>query len=492
MNQTQIITRNQLDCLRSMNVDGKETFLGEVRHFKSHDFFSRMLPRELSIAWTQMPEGRELPKHYHPCPSLLIVTSGRGVSTGDTKLDVSAGDIIYIPAWNLHGFKGMGANGFRALSIQFQSDAIFSSEAKPETSYIDREQIPLEKRQLIKISRDSIESIHEVEVDGVLENLGILKNFGSIDILKSKLPDYFSAAWVHLKPGESLSNHKHKTDSMIILTEGEGYATGDKQKNLKSGDITYIPAGQTHGFIGGGNKGFWALSIQFEQTSLYEDLTKPKVEFVKESSAIQRLHQTNFVCIEAFKKNKIFSQDIAELMTEKERVQLLKSCLQVMSDSFQRLMFSRMALSKNETYRKVFLEHFLDELGHDSDLRDERQTETKLWDPVLEASTFWFFGKNFLIDDPERIVMIQMVLEKGASLFYGHFSKILKDAFKSDHIEKHCDMDEGHDSLGVELLEKESDMKLESLEILLKESWSMLDLYLARTAEIVLERRQIV
>ena len=44
----------------------------------------------------------------------------------------------------------------------------------------------------------------------------------------------------------------------------------------------------------------------------------------------------------------------------------------------------------------------------------------------------------------------------------------------------------------VELLEKESDQKLESLEGLLKESWSMLDLYLARTAEIVHEKRQIV
>ena len=484
----QIISRADLACLRQMNVDGKDTFLGEVRHFKSNDFLDINMPNDLSIAWTQMPAGKELPAHYHPCASLLIVTNGVGVSTGDSEIEVKAGDVIYIPEWNLHGFKGKGDNGFRALSIQFQSDAIFSSEEKPETSYFDREQIPLEQRQLIKIPRDQLESIHEVVVNGVTENLGVLKNFGANKILKSKLPEYFSAAWVHLKSGERLNNHKHESDSMIIMTEGEGFATGAVEKDLIAGDIVYIPAGETHGFMGGGREGFWALSIQFEDMSLYEDANNPKVAFIgndiaHKDSALDKLHSLNEECIANFKKNEIFSKEVSELMSEKERLAILKDCLQVMSDSFQRLMFSRMALSKDEKYRKIFFEHFIDELGHDTDLKAERDNREKTWDPILEASTFWFFGKNFLIDDPERVVMIQMVLEKGASLFYGHFSKKLD--IKSDHIEKHCDMDEGHDKLGVDLLEQESDQKLESLQGLLKESWSMLDLFLGRTAELV-------
>lgn len=485
---TEIIQRNELECLRKMNVDGKDTFLGEVRHFKSHVFLENNMPNDLSIAWTQMPKGKELPAHYHPCPSLLIVTNGQGISTGDSVIEVSAGDIIYIPEWNLHGFIGKGENGFRALSIQFQSDAIFSSEEKPETSYFDREKIPLEKRQLIKITRDSIPAIHEVNVDGKKESLGILKNFAQIDVLKNKLPHFFSAAWVHLDANQRLNNHQHETDSMIIITEGEGLATCDRTQDLTSGDIVYIPAQQTHGFIGSGEDGFWGLSIQFEKTSLYEDASQPKVTFINESP-LESLMITNRKCIKNFMKNEIFSSEIANLMSEKVRVQILKDCLQVMSNSFQRLMFSRMALSKNESYRKIFFEHFLEELGHDTELKEERENSSMIWDPILEASTFWFFGKNFLIDDPERIVMIQMVLEKGASLFYGHFSEILKDSFRSEHIEKHCDLDEGHDSLGVDLLARESTQKIASLDELLKESWSMLDLFLARTAQLIKERR---
>lgn len=485
--QTQIISRSSLHCLTQMNVEGRDTFLGEVRHFKSHPYLDLNLPEDLSIAWVQMPAGKELPRHYHPCASLLIVTSGVGVSTGDSEIEVKAGDIIYIPEWNLHGFKGLSDSGFRALSIQFQNDAIFSSEERPETSYFDREKIPLSQRELIKISRDSIKSLHEIEVQGVKENLGILKNFSEVEVLKSKLPDFFSAAWVHLAQDEVLNNHQHSTDSMIVMTQGEGLATGDITSEIDEGDVVYIPAGQTHGFQGAGEQGFWALSIQFNESSLYEDPLNPKVQFVENQKPLDKLNALNEECIQNFKKNLIFTSEVAHIINERERLELLKSCLQVMSDSFQRLMFSRMALSQKESYRKIFLEHFLDELGHDTDLRKERGESQKIWDPILEASTFWFFGKNFLIDDPERIVMIQMVLEKGASLFYGHFSEILADDQKSHHIEKHCDMDEGHDSLGVNLLEHESDRKIESLQSLLKESWSMLDLYLHRTAEIVLK-----
>ncbi len=488
---TQVIQRGDLDCLTTMNVEGTETFLGEVRHFKSNNFLDLNMPKDLSIAWTQMPAGKELPAHYHPCPSLLIVTNGEGRSTGDTEIDVKAGDIIYIPEWNLHGFKGKGKEGFRALSIQFQSDAIFSSEDKPETSYFDREQIPLEQRQLIKISRDSMETITEVIVDGVKENLGVLKNFASIDVLKTRLPRYFSAAWVHLENDERLNNHQHTTDSMIIVTEGNGFATGDKESHLNAGDIVYIPAGNTHGFKGSGNDGFWALSIQFDETSLYEDIEKPRVSFIKEQTPFEKLISLNEKCVKEFKKNEIFSEELRALMSNKESVIDLKNCLQVMSNSFQRLMFSRMALSKNEKYRKIFFEHLIEELGHDTELKSERGEASDLWDPILEASTFWFFGKNFLIDDPERIVMIQMVLEKGASLFYGHFAEVLKDSFKSDHIEKHCDLDEGHDSLGVDLLELESAHKLLDLQGLLEESWSMLGLFLGRTAEIIKSNQKL-
>tara|TARA_Y100000768_G_scaffold384278_1_gene368018 strand:+ start:42 stop:1580 length:1539 start_codon:yes stop_codon:yes gene_type:complete len=485
-----VIPKSQLKGITAMDVEGQETYLGEVRHFKSHDYLAEVLPKNLSIAWTQMPANKELLAHFHPCASMLLVCNGLGSTTGDTITDVKNGDIVYIPEWNLHGFQGKGAQGFTALSIQFQETAIFSSEETPETSYMDRESIPLEDRQLKIIGRDSLESLSSVKVDGESKNLGVLKNFAQNEYLKSITPDYFSAAWVHLKPGEVLEDHTHTTDSMIIITQGSGLVSGDTQGALNEGDIVYVPAGCEHGFTGAGAEGFWALSVQFQENSLYENPDRPQVSFVaknKGGMSFEQFVQLNNKYSSEFLKNPIFDTSIKNALSLKYKKEKLLDCLQVMSDSFQRLMFSRMALCDSIQYKKIFFEHFMEELGHDLDLQKERNRKDKIWDPILEATTFWFFGKNFLIDDPARIVMTQMVLEGGAHMFYSHFSKILDKGMSSDHITKHSVADEGHDSMGVELLATENAQKLTELSDLMEKSWDMLNEFLARTAQLIHE-----
>lgn len=484
----QVIKRADLECLTKMNVEGEETFLGEVRHFKSHPYLKTFLPKDLSIAWTKMPANKELPAHFHPCQSLLIATSGRGKSTGDSIEPIKGGDIIHIPAWNLHGFKGLGENGFRALSIQFQEEAIFDSESSPQTSYVDREKIPLSERQLEIVERNALKTINTIEVEGEKKNLGVLKNFGANPTLKNKLPSYFSAAWVHLNGEETLDEHIHDTDSMIIITEGKALLNGDRSTELEEGDIVYIPRNQVHGFTGKGDKGFWGLSIQFQEQSLYENLELPQVRFKSDDETeFQRLLQTNDKHAERFRLNPIFSQKIEKCLIRPDKVAILKDCLQVMSNSFQRLMFARMALYHDKRFKTMFLEHLLEELGHDTDLEKERNNKPLPFDPVLEASTSWFYAKNFQLDDSQRVVMIQMVLEKGAHIFYEHFTEVLGRENSSAHISLHSHADEDHDSLGVELLEDESPRKLRDMHELLSESWSMLELYLGRMSEIILK-----
>jgi quercetin dioxygenase-like cupin family protein len=489
--EVQVISRNSIPGITKMNLEGQETFLGEVRHLKSNSYLKENFPKDLSIAWTMMPAGKELPAHYHPCASLIIVTEGEGMSTGDSEEFISAGDIVFIPPWNLHGFKGLGENGFRALSIQFQETAIFSSEETPETTYFDRESIPLEQRKLKISRRNQLESISSVRVHGEEKNLGVVKNFAQVDFLKAHLPAYFSCAWVALNTGESLEAHVHTTDSMIIVTEGEGMLFGDREEELAKGDLVYVPAGQKHGFTGTGINGFWALSVQFEEESLYE--TSPKVRFTHRDS--QQISYEDFVALnkrfgDEFSKNPIFKLPANVINNDARKRKMLFDCLQVMSNSFQRLMFARVSLGNNKAYQKVFLEHFMEELGHNTELEKERESGHTLWDPILEATTFWFYGKNFTLDDPGRIVMIQMCLEKGASIFYSHFASILKEGMSSEHIEKHCDADEGHDSLGVELLQRESEYKLADLTELMEQSWDMLGQFTKRMCQLIAEEQQ--
>ncbi|NQZ02654.1 MAG: cupin domain-containing protein [Bdellovibrionales bacterium] len=479
----QIIPRAHIRGFTDIALEGVSTYLGEVRNFKNHSRLKDGLPNDLSISWTKMPAGRELPAHYHPCASMIVVTKGTGRSTGDTEIDIKEGDVIWIPEWNLHGFRGTGEQGFEALSIQFQETAIFESAETPETTYEDRNKVPLQDRQLKVIGRADLPEINSVEThDAGQVNLGVVKGFAGSEFLAARCPDFFSAAWVRLQGGERLSPHKHGVESMIIVTHGTGRFLGDGDSaKLETGDVVFVPAGASHGF-GGVGEGFWGLSIQFQPESLYDTGDDRNVQFL---TPRQQLVSSNLEYAKEFKGNPIFQFQSRDFLACPEKKQALLDCLQVMSDHFQRLMFARMAYCSRSEYRAVFLEHFLEELGHNTDLEAERGNSGARWNPILEASASWFLQKNQLLDDPSRVVMIQMVLEKGASLFYSHFAEVLSDGMQSEYILKHCDADEGHDSLGVDLLQGESDASHQRYQELLKESWSMLNLFLSEAARVV-------
>ena len=83
--------------------------------------------------------------------------------------------------------------------------------------------------------------------------------------------------------------------------------------------------------------------------------------------------------------------------------------------------------------------------------------------------------------------MVSMVLEKCAGKFYGHFAEILKDDLSSDHIENHSDADPYHETLGVDLIKDDCEMRLEEFIDFQNKAWDMLLLYIKRRGELVAE-----
>ncbi len=478
------ISRSEIEGISSLAVEGKETYLGELRNFKNHSYLEKFLPEDFSIGWVKLPSGQTLEPHFHPCASMIIVTKGLGRSLGDSEIPLKEGDIIHIPAWNLHGFQGLGEGGFEGLSIQFQETAIFESEKTPETTYIDREKIPLKDRELIKFSREDFDEINSVKIDGKQKNLGIVKNFRSNDLLNKILPPVFSAAWVHLKDKEVLSTHQHIEKSIILITNGSGRANnGISFEELKTGDGVFVPSFAPHGFEGT-DKGFWGLSIQFSESSLYEDPSNPRVQF---QSGFERLKKANEIKFRELVNLPIFDIPPEEFQKKPVAKKRLLDCLQTISRNFQTLMFSRVALANSSDYKKVFIEHLLDEIGHDTSLEEERGDSSELWDPILEASTSWFLAQNYVVDDPKRIIMVSMILEKCAGKFYTHFANILKDELSSEHIENHSDADPYHETLGVNLIERDCEYRAEEFIEFQNRAWDMLILYIRRKGELVSE-----
>ncbi len=279
------VSRAELPGLTTMEVEGEIQKLGIVKNFKGSPLLAGSLPSTIAISWTHLDPGEKLTPHWHDVPSMVIVCNGRGSSTGDTVAPIKTGDVVCVPSWNLHGFAGGTPEGFWALSVQFQETAIFERQDQPYTTYLPpAEELPsIEERALRIVRRETLPVVTEVEIDGARHELGQVRNFRADSRLDAILPDDLSLAWVRLIRGQTLAEHVHETDSMIIITEGRGRVSGDLKGELTEGDVVFVPAGKRHGFTGAGPEGFCGLSIQFEPVSLYQDTDEERVRFVADA-----------------------------------------------------------------------------------------------------------------------------------------------------------------------------------------------------------------
>ena len=131
-----VISRSQIPVLTHVLVDGVEQSIGEVYDFRAHTGLKELIPNEgrTSLAWVRLGSGDVHKPHFHPVASMVVICEGEGELTGDLTMKINAGDIVMIPAQALHGFIGEGANGFWAVSIQFDGNGLYEAPDDPRMS----------------------------------------------------------------------------------------------------------------------------------------------------------------------------------------------------------------------------------------------------------------------------------------------------------------------------------------------------------------------
>ena len=332
------------------------------------------------------------------------------------------------------------------------------------------------------VTRDSIPAIHSVKIGEEIHNLGILKDFRSHFDLKNVLPETSrpSFSWVHLKNEEVLNPHVHPIASMIIVCKGEVMSLGDAVVHLKEGDIFFIPPNTVHGFKGL-NQGFWGLSMQFEKRGLYEDITDPLASFVEKKEQYFGLNKENSDFLNLLHQNQLFSEKFAanplftflkdkQNQTEKIR-EIFLSLFQVWSNSFQRMVLLRSALCYNVAHQEIADQHLQEEFGHNSDFISKNSFK----DPVLQAVSDWFTWKMLSLSEEEKIVLVHLVIEASATIFYENIpSFIAKSSFCDKHFAIHQKLDESHENLGNTLLERLDSQIYDRLFIIQREGWEMI------------------
>lgn len=342
---------------------------------------------------------------------------------------------------------------------------------------------------VVLIRRAEIPVQNSVEIEGKHHNLGILKDFRKHEAIARFMPENarLSLAWVRLEPGEELAVHVHPTESMIVLATGLGIVQGDYNGTMEAGDIILIPPGCRHGFFGAGDKGFWALSIQFEGLGLYEKPEQARVAFVPPpvSAGLQKLLKENRAYAATHLRNKLFILVNSGLLNEPEVYQRFFAAVLVWSSYFQRAIFARSAVTDSPRFASLFRQHLAEEFGHDRKLAQDLGSEFRpSFDPILEAGGNWFCWKMVTADAVERLVLVHLVLEVGSSLFSAHAAAAGIGMSQTDYFQRHDEADDSHAIMGQELLNGLAPSTYERLLQVQSEGWSMLELISARIAEL--------
>ena len=177
------------------------------------------------------------------------------------------------------------------------------------------------------INREEMPVLKEIQVDGIMYSLGEHRDFKNDKRLSKFMPEEsnFSISWTRLKAGERLDTHIHPVKSMVIICSGEGFLEGDVQRELKAGDVVMVPPLSRHGFLGTGEGGFHALSIQFENKSLYARDQEAAVRFLDEEKARKEILDYNGKKIQQHLSLPIFQMIREGKLNDEERLNRLFS-----------------------------------------------------------------------------------------------------------------------------------------------------------------------
>jgi len=347
-------------------------------------------------------------------------------------------------------------------------------------------------KEIIIVRYNDIPTINSVVINDTAHNLGILKDFKKNQYLASFIPNvaHISLSWVKLQKGKILDIHKHPIDSMVIVTDGKVQLIGDKTDMLQAGDIVAIPKNCKHGFVGIGRKGFCGLSIQFENKGLYEDITSPLVEFVDNTNSMHfdKLINDNIRYVKEFNNNSLFQLMKSNALDDIDLRNKFFDCFQVFSNYFQRMMMNRVCFTDNEIYLPTFELHLEEEFGHNTRLKEDRNKRQSIWDPILEATSSWFATKMLTLDNLEKIVLVHLVVETSACIFYKNAKdKFAVDLQESKHFNIHMtDIDLTHADLGIDFIKNTKISDFTQFFIVQKQGWAMLNMAFSRIADLVI------
>jgi mannose-6-phosphate isomerase-like protein (cupin superfamily) len=322
-----------------------------------------------------------------------------------------------------------------------------------------------------------------VNQDGVIHQLGELRDFRWNDLLRGFMPDpaAFSVSWVRLGPGEVLDPHVHPIQSLMVFYAGSGEMLGDLSRPLSKDDVVVVPAGCVHGFVGG-PEGLYALSIQFGE-GLYTAPEKPRVAFATGEHSLAQLMAYNEERLRAFSERPVFELLESGELEEPRKRKAYLDALRVWIDGNRTLLFSRQATCSDPRYQGAFLSHMNEELERDSIRSDVGQvTANGPRDSIIEAIVNWFSFQMFVLDDAEKVALTCLVLGSATTLLEARMARSLR--YIDGEPPRLVPPAARDASSYAELLKDQSPAGYASLKQIVGEGWDMIEAMTDRLTEL--------
>jgi hypothetical protein len=195
-------------------------------------------------------------------------------------------------------------------------------------------------------------------------------------------------------------------------------------------------------------------------------------------NVIDRLILDNETYKKQFRKNKLFEIKLDNTL---QKNKFLKH-FRIWSDEFQKMVLARVVFSETKAFKQLAWKHLTDEFGHNVELSQNLETD-EASDSIFEALGSWFTLKMMTLGDGERAVLVHLVIESCATIFYEKLGSIFLSHKASKHFKTHMHLDPEHEQMGTDLL-KRININDSSLLTIQRKGWDMIEALFTRLAEI--------
>lgn len=197
--------------------------------------------------------------------------------------------------------------------------------------------------------------------------------------------------------------------------------------------------------------------------------------------SILDLNKNFIIQFESSKLMKLLDEDTINQPKNRDR---LLQCLLVFSTQFQNTVMLRVITTQDCKFLSLAQEHLDEEYGHPALLKDHITNKSSIWDPILDATTAWFTMQMLSSDNIQKTLLVHLVLEASANVFFKKALAVLDKNNLSDYFKVHVDNDEHHENMGLAPLEGLREAEYETLILTQERGWKMLLTACNRIAEL--------